>query len=541
MSTRSRLPTSPSLSFCGAAGTVTGSCYWLRTGQAEFLVDCGLFQGSKTLKELNYGPLPFEPANLSFVLLTHAHIDHAGLLPRLVRHGFTGPIYATAGTRDLLTYLLPDSASIHEMEVERLNRRNLRRGRPQVLPIFSLADAERTIAQIRTVSCETWIDVGDEVRARFWDAGHILGSTSIEIEMATGDRATRALRMLFSGDIGPDDKLFQSAPAGPTDLDYLICESTYGNRRRPAQSAEQRRTLLAKEVEHAMQRGGNLLIPTFAVERTQELLYDLCLLFDQKVIPPMPVFLDSPLAIRATEVFSRHSEQMGLGSGNPDPFRRPNIHFTPTAAESMGINRLHSGAIVLAGSGMCEAGRIRHHLKENLWRSECTVLLVGYQAAGTLGNLLENGATTVRIQGDEVRVKAEIRRIDAYTGHADADGLYRWIQSRLPVRRGIFLTHGEEAAVHALKDDVERLAGPDLPILVPQLDDTFDLLGRRGTVLRRTAPRRLKPALVGRLDWHNDLADLSIRLRDTLETMTDERARSRLLNRLRKAIDSAAR
>lgn len=536
-----RPTTSPRLTFCGAAGTVTGSCYWLHSGRTEFLVDCGLFQGSKTLKELNYGPLPFEPASLSFVLLTHAHIDHSGLLPRLVRHGFTGPIYASAGTRDLLTYLLPDSASIHEMEVERLNRRNLRRGRPQVLPIFSAADAERTIELIQTVSCETWIDIQDDIRARFWDAGHILGSTSIEIEMATGDKSARVLRLLFSGDIGPDNKLFQSEPEGPSDIDYLISESTYGNRRRPVQTAEQRRTLLAGEVERAMQRGGNLLIPTFAVERTQELLYDLCVLFDRKTIPPMPVFLDSPLAIRATEVFSRHSEQMGLGDGNPDPFRRPNIHFTPSPAESMAINRLRSGAIVLAGSGMCEAGRIRHHLKENLWRSECTVLLVGYQAPGTLGSLLENGATTVRIQGDEVRVKAEIRCIDAYSGHADSDGLARWIKSRFPVRRAIFLTHGEEAALQALKSAVETLAGLDLPVLVPQLDDAYDLLGRRGTALRRTGPRRLQPTLVGQLDWHNDLADLSIRLRDTLEAMTEERDRTRLLHRLRKTIDSAGR
>jgi len=425
--------------------------------------------------------------------------------------------------------------------VERLNRRNLRRGRAQVLPIFSAADAEKTIDQIQTIPNETWIDLQDDVRARFWDAGHILGSNSIEIEMTTGDKAGRVLRMLFSGDIGPDNKLFQSGPEGPTDLDYLVCEATYGDRRRPAQTAEQRRALLANEVQRAMQRGGNLLIPTFAVERTQELLYDLCLLFDQKVIPPVPVFLDSPLAIRATEVFSRHSEQMGLGDGNTDPFRRPNIHFTPSAAESMGINRLRAGAIVLAGSGMCEAGRIRHHLKENLWRFECTVLLVGYQAPGTLGSLLENGASTVRIQGDEIRVKAEIRHIDSYTGHADADGLSRWIRKRLPVRRGIFLTHGEDAALHALKAEVESFAGPDLPVLVPQLDDAFDLLGRRGTVLRRSGPRRLLPAMVGQLDWHNDLADFSIRLRDTLDTMTDDRDRSRLLHRLRKAVLSAGK
>lgn len=529
------------LSFCGAAGTVTGSCYWLRAGTTDFLVDCGMFQGSKTLKSLNYGAFPFDPARLAFVVLTHAHIDHSGLLPRLMRQGFAGPVHTTAGTRDLLAYMLPDSGAIQEMEVERLNRRNLQRGREEVAPIYTREHAEAALAALRPLPYETWADLAEGVRVRLWNAGHILGSASVEVEIATGSREQRLLRLLFSGDIGPDHKLFHPDPEGPDNLDYLICESTYGGVRRRTLTPERRREVLAREVRQALARGGNLLIPIFAVERTQELLLDLCALFDSGAIPRAQLFLDSPLAIRATEVFARHAGALEDLDGTAEPFRRPNIHFTQSVEASKAIARTRGGAIVLAGSGMCEAGRIRHHLKQNLWRRDATVLLVGFQAAGTLGSLLAAGAPAVRIQGEDVRVAATIRQLDIYSGHADGDQLVDWVRRRLPVKRAVFLTHGETERLAALRAAIAAL-GADAPeVVVPQIDDAYDLAGDGGGRLhRRRGPHRLAPEVVGGPDWHNAYADFTLTLRDRLEGMAEARDRDALLTRLRRQLERMA-
>jgi metallo-beta-lactamase family protein len=291
------------LSFCGATRTVTGSCFLVRTSKCNFLVDCGLFQGHKTLKELNYRPFPFDPSRIDFVLQTHAHIDHAGLLPKLWKSGFTGPVIMTRGTKDLLSFMLPDSGHIQEMDVENLNRRYARRGKALVAPIYTQEDAEACQDNFRTVEYATWIEVGEGVRARYWNAGHILGSASIEIEIATGRNDQRLLRLLFSGDIGPEHKLFQLDPDSPANFDYVICESTYGNRKRTRATAEERRALLAGIVKDALRANRILLLPLFAVERTQELIADLTRLQQSGAIPPVPIFLDSPLAIRITKCF----------------------------------------------------------------------------------------------------------------------------------------------------------------------------------------------------------------------------------------------
>ena len=265
----------PSIKFCGAAGTVTGSCYWLRTEGGQILIDCGMFQGPKSLKELNYEPFPFDPKDISAVLLTHAHIDHSGLIPKLISGGFRGNVYMTEPTKDLLSYMLPDSGYIQEIEVEQLNRRNAERGRASVNPIYTREDAIKAQRRFRTTEYQSWIDLTPTIRARYWNAGHILGSASIEMEIETADPKKTVLRLLFSGDIGPEHKLFHPDPDAPSDIDYLICESTYGGRIRDKLSVEERRTVLAKEVRGAIDNGGVLLIPSFAVERTQELLADL--------------------------------------------------------------------------------------------------------------------------------------------------------------------------------------------------------------------------------------------------------------------------
>ena len=529
------------LSFCGAAGTVTGSCYWMQTERCQFLVDCGMFQGSKTLKELNYGAFPFDPAEIDFVLLTHAHIDHSGLLPKLVKHGFKGLIFATEGSFDLLSYMLPDSAYIQETEVERLNRRNVQRGRPTVEPMYTRADVDATLKSFSNVAYETWREVGDGVRARFWNAGHILGAASIEVEIATGQRAPRVCRLLFSGDIGPEHKLFHPDPEAPENVDFLCCESTYGGRRRIDASPEKRRQVLAYEVKAALDRGGNLLIPAFAVERTQELLLDLSILFDSGTLPKVPVFLDSPLAIKATQVFLKNADQLQDTAKVPDLFRRPNIRFTESVAESKMIGRFTGGAIIIAGSGMCDAGRIRHHLKQNLWRGDATVLLVGYQAPGTLGALLSSGVSAVKIQGEDLRVKAAIRQIDVYSGHADGDQLLDWVKERLPVKSAIFLTHGEEEALEALRQGLEGEGVPPERIIVPQLDDVVDLLAGESKVKFRPVPHRLERESLRGLDWHNELAEFSLDLREKLEAAADDKARRVILRRVVRALQDKKR
>jgi metallo-beta-lactamase family protein len=524
------------LSFCGAAGTVTGSCYWMQTESCQFLVDCGMFQGSKTLKQLNYGAFPFDPAKIDFVLLTHAHIDHSGLIPKLVKQGFKGPIFATEGTFDLLTYMLPDSAYIQETEVERLNRRNAQRGRPEVEPMYTRDDVDVALKAFSNVAYESWREVGDGVRARFWNAGHILGAASIEVEIATGQRTPRVSRLLFSGDIGPEHKLFHPSPEAPENFDYVCCESTYGGRKRGDVSAEKRRRILAQEVSAALKRGGNLLIPAFAVERTQELLLDLSILFDSGALPKVPVFLDSPLAIKATKVFVKNAGLLEDIDSVPDLFRRPNIRFTESVEESKVIGRFTGGAIIIAGSGMCDAGRIRHHLKQNLWRGNATVLLVGYQAPGTLGSLLSRGVSAVKIQGEDLRVNATIRQIDVYSGHADGDQLLAWLQARQPVKGAIFLTHGEEEALDALRDGLIAGGVPLERILIPQLDDVVDLSGGESKVAFRPVPLRLAWESLRGPDWHNDLAAFSLDLREHLEGAADDKARGVILRRVARAL-----
>ena len=525
------------LKFCGAAGTVTGSCYWIRYPRGEFLIDCGMFQGSKTLKALNYEPFPFDPQKIDFVLLTHAHIDHSGMIPRLVKQGFNGPVISTAGTADLLSYMLPDSGYIHEIEVEHLNRRNTQRGKAPVSPIYTRADAEASLGSFRRVDYDRWLQIGEGVRARYWNAGHILGASSIELEIEAVETKEGIVRALFSGDIGPDHKLFHPEPEGPKDLDFVFCEATYGGRVRDDVSPEQRRSILAAEVKRALRKDGILLIPSFAVERTQELLADLSALIDEGTVPKVPVFLDSPLAIRTTEVFANHVADMEGLDGRVNLFSHPNFHFTETTEQSKAISRFTSGCIILAASGMCDAGRIRHHLKRCLWRRNATVLLVGYQAPGTLGSLLVNGRSAVRIQGEDVQVKASIRSIDVYSGHADGDGLLAWVDGRSPIKNVVFLTHGEEKELVALREGLIDNGMPPKQVIIPKLDDEVDLLSRGGRILRKGAARRLAPETVSLPDWHNELAQFSLDLREKLESCADEKSRKTLLRRLNRALD----
>jgi len=528
---------SVTLQFCGAARTVTGSCYLFKYRNQQLLVDCGLFQGPKTLKALNYSAFPFHGRDIAAVLLTHAHIDHSGLLPKLVLDGFSGPVFATRGSIDLCSFMLPDAGSIQETEVASLNRRNSARGRGEVEPIYTQADAIAALNAFRPVQYQAWFEPGIAgVRARYWNAGHLLGSASIEIEFANEDSG-RPLRVLVSGDLGPDAKLLQPDPEAPADFDYVICESTYGDTDRPTTTAAVRRAHLATEVRDAASAKGALLIPAFAVERTQELIVDLVQLMQAGEIPPARIFLDSPLAIRATEVFRRHASALDPDINIEQLLSSPQLHFTETVDESKSIARLSGFHIIIAASGMCDAGRIRHHLKRWLWRSDATVMLVGFQAQGTLGRFLRDGARAVRIQGDEVKVAARIRRLDEYSGHADGPELARWIAARRPIRRGIFLTHGEEPALKGLSERIAERTIPASQIFTPLLDDIYELSTAAPTPSDVSRRRRLAPEAVVNLDWHNDMSRLILDINARIEAAADDRARGVIIRKLRRALD----
>jgi len=523
---------STTMTIHGAAGCVTGSCYRLQTPRATLLIDCGMFQGSKSLKALNYEPFPFDAKGIDAVLLTHAHIDHSGLLPKLARAGFRGPIWATTGTRDLCEVMLADSAHIQESEVDQLNRRNQRRGRPLVEPIYVARDAARTMELFRPAKLGETIEVAPGVQARWWNAGHILGSASIEVMIEDEP----PLRLLFSGDLGPGGRDFLADPQGPTGVDHLIMESTYGDRERPALTPDERRALLAEEVRAAHAAGGPLLVPAFAVERTQELLADLLQVMADGAAPRADVFLDSPLAIEATEIFLKRGYSAEAGR---NPFEALHVgerlRFLRTPRESDSLERLSGWHVIMAASGMCDAGRIRKHLKRLLWRSEVTVLLSGFQVQGTLGRLLADGAKRIRIQGDDIRVQARIRSLDIYSGHADAGGLTRWALARRPIGGQLFICHGEPASAAGLADRLAAAGLPTASLIRPSIDQSFRLRPT-GAEAAGTAATRRAPAVPTSMDWHNARAALLGELDTRLEAAPDDASRSRLVDRIRRLL-----
>ncbi len=525
------------LTFHGAAHAVTGSCFLLESDAAKVLIDCGLVQGAKSERELNYRPFPFDPATLDALVLTHAHIDHSGLVPKLTGAGFAGPIFATPPTADLCRFMLPDSGHIQEMEVAQLNRRNAQRGRNQVTPIYTAEDAAQALTQFSPVAYERWQAIAPGIRIRFWNAGHLLGSASVEFEIASGN-GDKPVRLLASGDIGPQFKLLHPDPEAPSGFDYVICESTYGDRDRSDASEAHRRDLLREEVIRAMEAGGALIIPSFAVERTQELLVDLAHLIDSRAVPRAQIFIDSPLATRASETFAAHAHELEHGEALREAMRAPYVRFTESVEASKALDRLSGFHIIISASGMADAGRVRHHLKHRLWRSQTTVLFVGFQAQGTLGRILQEGAERVRIMGDEIQVRARIRTLDLYSGHADGAGLRDWIADRLPVDGGIFLTHGEEAALNGLADRIADIV-PRERIHLPQLDDRFTLTPE-GAVLHETERHpRVPHEAVAHQDWSNEMSRLILDLNEAIEGKADARGKRALIRKLRRALEEA--
>jgi metallo-beta-lactamase family protein len=521
------------LSFHGAARTVTGSNYMIQTENARVLIDCGMFQGARTESELNYRAFPYDTKTITALVLTHAHIDHTGLVPKLVKHGFSGAIHASEGTRDLCAIMLPDSGFIQETEVKRLNERNAKRGLPEVEPIYTMDDALAALNQFTTHRMEEWFSPAAGIRMRYWNAGHLLGSCSIEVEVEQA--GTKPTRLLFSGDIGPDNKLLEQDPEAPSTFDFVICESTYGGRDRFERQPEKRLALLAQEVTAAANRGGVMLIPSFAVERTQEVVTDLVTVMERGLAPKANIFIDSPLANKATAVFRKHAGELEGGAALARAFASPYVKSTESVDDSKALNRFGGFHIVIAASGMAEAGRIRHHLRNRLWQRSTTVLLVGFQAKGSLGSLLEEGAKQVTIMGDQIKVAATIRRIEDYSGHADGPELVQWIKERLPVGRSIFLTHGEEEGQVALAEDIRGLV-PDDCIIRPRLDDVYDLSGAACALLSEETKPRIDPTSVAKLDWNNDLQSLILDIGEELKQATDAKSKSVIIRRLRRAL-----
>lgn len=461
------------LTFFGAAGTVTGSCHLIEAGAMKILVDCGMFQGTRVLRERNYQPFPFHPGEIDFVLLTHAHIDHSGLLPKLVKQGFRGTVYTCGVTVELCEVMLPDSGYIQEMEVERLNRKNARAGKPLLEPTYTAEDAVECIRSFQGIEYGEMITLSSNIRLRFLDAGHILGSAMIEIWVTENGKETK---LLFTGDLGRDNKAYINNPTDIMEADYVIMESTYGARLH--EDAGDRLALLEQIAWDTYGRGGNLVIPAFAVERTQDLLYDINLLAIANRFPPMEIYIDSPMAVAATEVFKRNQHVFdpatkALIQNGQNPLVMPNLKYSQTTEESIALNQRKGGAVIISASGMCDAGRIKHHLKHNLWRPESTILFVGYQAEGTKGRQLVDGAKSIRIHGEEVAVKADIRRIEGYSSHADQRELLDWLRNFTTPPQRVFLVHGEPEAASVLARLIEdQLA---FPVTIPAWQDEVEL------------------------------------------------------------------
>jgi metallo-beta-lactamase family protein len=520
------------LHFHGAAGTVTGSCYRIEHPGGQFLVDCGMFQGNKTVRALNQKPLPFDVGKIDFVLLTHAHIDHAGLLPKLYHHGYRGPMTMTEPTAGLLEYMLPDSAGIQESDAAHDAKRLIQRGDEPVPPLYTMLDAEETLKHRVTTDYHQWLEPGPGVRAKYWNAGHILGSASIEVEVSDADGSK--VHLMFSGDIGPDEKVFYRHPEGPSDFDYILSESTYGGRERADYTLQSRREALRNVVNEALGRGGNLVIPAFAVERSQELLHDFGLLIKEKEINPSVVFLDSPLASKVTAVYKKYASMFADVELSADElFNDPRFRIIEAVEDSKAINAIRGGAIIMSASGMADAGRIQHHLRNNLIRANATVLFVGYQAPGTLGQIILSGAREVRIHGQLVPVRAQIKTLGNYSAHADHSELMAWIKARLPAHGALFLTHGEDEERAALRAAI--IADGDLTgdqVVLPLLDDAVDLLATGVAGVRRPAVPRVDPKQMSS-DWNNAYQALLVDLEQGLRAAPSDAARLKLMQQVR--------
>lgn len=429
------------ITFHGADRQVTGSCHLLEAAGQRILIDCGMYQGGRELNEENTEEFGFDPASIDLLLLTHAHLDHCGRIPLLYKRGFRGDIITTAATEELARVVMMDSAHLQEEEAERQMRHRQRHGESRIEPLYTVLDTLNAIALFgKPADYETPIPLGNGLTATFYDAGHILGSASIRITEKDG------ASIIFSGDLGNKGRPILRDPQLPPAADIVVMETTYGDRlHKPLEPSIEE---LYSAINATFERGGNVVIPTFALERAQELLFYLREGIEKKRLPrSTPVFLDSPMAISATEIFRHHpecydEETLALFKNGQDPFALPALRFTRQTADSIAINRLTGGAVIMAGSGMCTGGRVRHHLRHNLWRHDSSIIFVGFAAKGTLARILIDGAREIKLFGDRIPVRASLHTINGFSAHADRDELLAWHRALAPAKT--VLVHGEE-------------------------------------------------------------------------------------------------
>ncbi len=471
------------ITFLGATKTVTGSNFLVEGAGKKFLVDCGMYQGSSKEENKNHEPFPYDVKEIDFMLLTHAHIDHSGRIPRMYVEGYRNPVITTKATRDLCSIMLPDSGHIQEQEIGWRNRKRMREGKDPLPPLYTAEDAIRTMEIFKPVNYDEIVEVTPNIHVRFNDAGHMLGSAIIEIWVEEDGKQTKAV---FTGDLGNNDIPLLSSPTMIDNTDYLVMESTYGSRLHMRN--DDKASLFLNIVAETLDKGGTVVIPSFAVGRTQEILYELNGIKEKKddeqfqknyeKLMKAPVYVDSPLAISATEIFRENAnlfdeETQALIQSGDNPLEFPGLQFTRTADESKALNEKNESAIIISASGMCEVGRIKHHLKHHLWDPNSTILFVGYQAAGTLGRRLVEGEKMVKIFGEEIAVAARIEYIEGYSGHADQEWLLNFIYSFITKPKHIFLVHGEPESQEVLKEKI--IENVNIPVTIPEYGQTYTL------------------------------------------------------------------
>ena len=533
------------ITFLGATRTVTGSNILIETKDKKFIVDCGLYQGQDKEVLLNTDEFMFNPGEIDFMLLTHAHIDHSGRIPKLYVDGYRGPIYATKATCDLCSIMLPDSGYIQESEVEWLNRKRKREGKHEVPPLYTYQDAIDSLVLFEKVNYSETVQLTPDIKVRFNDAGHMLGSAVIEVWVTEEGEEQK---IVFTGDLGNNDIPLLREPTMIEDADILIMESTYGDR--VHEQKENKADEFLKIVSSTLEKGGNVVIPSFAVGRTQEILYEIQRSkqsddpefrreFDE--IMTAPVYVDSPLAISATEVFLRNLDcldeevQEDIREGKR-PLDFPGLRFTPSVEESRNLNENANKSIIISASGMCEVGRIKHHLKHNLWRTDSTVLFVGYQAVGTLGRKIVDGAKQVKIFGEEIGVNANVQYIEAFSGHADKNGLLKFVDSFKNKPKQIYLVHGDEEAQLSLAD--ELVDKYHIPVDIPYRGDVYDVTTRRvNKVGEIKSPNEYKFArleLIERIETlREEIDDMSAIIKEDLKKETADKKINELTEKIK--------
>ena len=469
--------------FMGAVKGVTGSCHLIEFGDKRLMLDCGLFQGRD--EKMNSQELDFDPTTIDYLLLSHSHIDHSGRIPLLVKKGFKGTVYCSKATYELCEIMLLDSAHIQEMEVEWQNRKARRAGKPLVEPLYTQEDANKSLEYFKPVLYDQIIRIDDNITVRFNDAGHVLGSSIIEMWFKDG---SEIIKVVYSGDIGTKEKPILNDPAIIDYADYVIMEATYGNR--VHEDVEKRDETLINIILKTVLRGGTVIIPSFAVGRTQEIIYELNKYYDAhlsdfgtstNLLKNVPVYVDSPLAVKATEVFKRNAgvfdeEARDLLKKGDNPLKFDNLHFTQSVEESKALNFSDEPKIIISSSGMCEAGRIRHHLKHNLWKKNSSIVFVGYQAEGTLGQRIRDGAKKVKLFGEEIHVNAEIYNVEGFSGHADKNGLLNWLKGFKEKPCRLFIVHGEGQAKEDFAKEVEQQLG--IECIIPEYNEVYEIKGR---------------------------------------------------------------